>query len=168
MSKSKVKKEKHISKKWLQRLRFLPCFFDVPVKYVHIILNVSHHTLDPMRRAFNLDRWPYGEVMKGKFYMTLEEIAELRTSMMASADEPMREILSRMAVCAEECKERNEPPPPREPREMMSNPPPSPDITDQQAEAVWPDSEDNQEFRDDISRIFELREELAGEPARPD
>lgn len=143
MSKTRQRRVRHVSKKWLPRLRFLPCFFDVPVKYVHAILNVSHHTLDPMRRAFNLDRWPYSEVMNGKFYMTLEEISDLRTSMIPSADEPMRDILQRMSQCAEECKARNELP---EPSERVQP----------KVEGTWPPNEDSHEFWEDISRIFEL------------
>ena len=158
MAKAKPRRVRQVSKKWQAKLRFLPCFFDVPVKYVHVILNISHHTLDPMRRAFNLDRWPYGEVAKGKFYMTLEEIADLRSSMMSSADESMQLILRRMAECAEECKARNEPPSPsQEPDPLPGDQ--EPDFHEDEG------GTDSREFWDDISRIFEMRE-AAQEPCR--
>jgi hypothetical protein len=91
-------------KKWVRIKRFLPCFFDVPAKDVHRILSISHHRLDPLRRALNLDCWPYNEVARNQFCMSREEIEGLRSRMMEVADAPMRETLERMRERARECK----------------------------------------------------------------
>jgi len=95
--------------KWQKMMPFLPCFFDVPSGDVQIILSISHHTLDPMRRAVGLDRWPYLEVMRDQFCMTSDEISAYRERMMGVADEEMKAILSRMAMRAAECRASNRP-----------------------------------------------------------
>jgi hypothetical protein len=159
MGKCKPRGRRPVSKRWVKVVRFLPCFFDVPVKRVYSILNISHHTLDPMRRAFNLPRWPYSDVVHGKFYMTQEEIAELRINMMSHANESMQEILIKMAICAEECKEKNGIPPfeaKKAKSEESKQEDPTKDIPLFLDEPE--DTESAQEFWEDISRIFMLGE----------
>ena len=91
--------------KWVRIKSFLPCFFDVPAKDVHRILAISHHRLDPLRRALNLDSWPYNEVTRNRFCMSREEIEGLRMHMMQVADPAMREILQQMEARALECQQ---------------------------------------------------------------
>jgi len=101
---SSCRKNSLPSDKWRRMMPFLPCFFDVPSGDVQVILSISHHTLDPMRRAVGLDKWPYLEVARGHFCMTSDEICAYRERMMCVADEATKQILWRMAQRAEECR----------------------------------------------------------------
>ena len=85
--------------------QFLPCFFDVPAADVQEILKISHHTLDPLRRSLGLQKWPFMDVARNRFCMSADEIAALRSSMMAVADPEMYQILVQMEEKAKECKE---------------------------------------------------------------
>lgn len=85
--------------------QYLPCFFDVPAADVQEILRISHHTLDPVRRSLGLQKWPFMDVTRNRFCMSADEIASLRSSMMAVADAEMRETLRQMDDKARECKE---------------------------------------------------------------
>jgi hypothetical protein len=79
---------------------------------LQVILSISHHTLDPMRRAVGLDKWPYLEVSRGQFCMTGEEICAYRDRMLCVADDTMKKILKRMARRADECRTSKRPLPP--------------------------------------------------------
>jgi hypothetical protein len=82
----------------MKRLKpFLPCFFDLPLKEVLKILNVSHHTLDPIRRSMGLTKWPCVDILRGKLW-NHEEIVALRAQMMPVADTEMQRILCRVAT----------------------------------------------------------------------
>lgn len=105
-SKNKSRKP---SEKWQKMMPFLPCFFDVPSGDVQVILSISHHTLDPMRRAVGLDKWPYLEVSRGQFCMTDDEIRTYRDRMMGVADDAMKKILKQMAKRAEDCRTSKRP-----------------------------------------------------------
>jgi hypothetical protein len=72
---------------------------------VQEILKISHHTLDPVRRSLGLQKWPFMDVTRNRFCMSADEIAALRSSMMAVADPEMRETLLLMEDKAKECKE---------------------------------------------------------------
>ena len=86
----------------MKRLQpFLPCFFDIPLKDVLKILNVSHHTLDPIRRAIGLSKWPFVDIVRGKFW-NHEEVVALRAQMMPIADTDMQKILCRVATRSQE------------------------------------------------------------------
>lgn len=80
---------------------FLGCFFDLPLKHVLQILNVSHHTLDPIRRSMGMKKWPFVDIVRGK-YCDRDEIVALRAQMMPAADTEMQKTLCRVAACAEE------------------------------------------------------------------
>jgi hypothetical protein len=147
--------------------RFLPCFFDVPLKSALEILGLSHHTLDKVRRTMSIDRWPYAEMTRGRFFlkgvrMLREDIVALRAQMMSEADVGMQQILCRMATRSEECwsnahprtaqenaqrasqREHHEPPTPapenaqRPPQREHHEPPtPAPEITQHVTINVW-------------------------------
>jgi hypothetical protein len=86
----------------MKRLQpFLACFFDIPLKDVLKILNVSHHTLDPIRRAMGLSKWPFVDIVRGKFW-NHEEVVALRAQMMPVADTDMQKILCRVATRSQE------------------------------------------------------------------
>lgn len=102
MDPSKLSKKEKTSIRNAKLQRFLPCFFDVPAAEVQDILGISHHTLDPARRALGLQKWPFMDVYRNKFCMNAEEIRNLRTKMMPLADEEMHEILVKMSTKAEE------------------------------------------------------------------
>jgi hypothetical protein len=86
----------------MKRLQpFLPCFFDIPLKDVLKILNVSHHTLDPIRRAMGLSKWPFVDIVRGKFW-NHEEVVALRAQMMPVADADMQRTLCRVATRSQE------------------------------------------------------------------
>lgn len=86
----------------MKRLQpFLPCFFDLPLKEVLQILNVSHHTLDPIRRALGLNKWPFVDIVRGRFW-NHEEVVALRAQMMPIADTEMQRILCRVATSAQQ------------------------------------------------------------------
>lgn len=80
---------------------FVACFFDLPLKNVLKILNVSHHTLDPIRRSMGMKKWPFVDIVRGK-YCQREEIVALRARMMPVADTEMQRVLCRVAACAED------------------------------------------------------------------
>jgi hypothetical protein len=101
-------KTKSPFKKFPELKRFLPCFFDVPLKIVLETLGLSHHTLDPIRRSMGLKRWPYVEMSRGRFLMKdipwyHEDVVAFRALMMSSADTEMQQAICRIAVRAEEC-----------------------------------------------------------------
>lgn len=102
-------KSRRPSEKWQKMMPFLPCFFDVPSGDVQVILSISHHTLDPMRRAVGLDKWPYLEVSRDQFCMADDEIRAYRDRMTGVADDAMKKILKRMATRAEECRTSKRP-----------------------------------------------------------
>jgi hypothetical protein len=108
--------------KWVRIKRFLPCFFDVPAKDVHRILAISHHRLDPLRRALNLESWPYNEVVRNRFCMSREEIEGLRARMMEVADPRMRETLMEMEARALECQRALKQPRTKPPARRRSRP----------------------------------------------
>jgi hypothetical protein len=172
-------------KKFLRIQRFLPCFFDVPAKDVHAILNVSHHTLDPIRRTLNLGSWPYNEVIRDKFCMTREEIEQLREQMMTLADDDMKITLRMMASRASECKAMLKPaktkpqkfkrPKPEELAKLVENAIPSDELpvsneglpaTSEQSWNLLDETNGEGEFWEEISRIFEAAEH-ASLPSEP-
>jgi len=119
---------------------FLACFFDLPLKNVLQVLNVSHHTLDPIRRSMGMKKWPFADIVHGK-YMDRNQIVALRAQMMPNADRDMQRVLCRVATCAEEiwnqrknrarrsrrrldCKQERDASP--EPTKFPAQPPPTP------------------------------------------
>lgn len=99
---------------------FLPCFFDLPFRELQMMLGTTHHTLDPLRRELGLLRWPYGDVMRGKFCMTSDEIVTLRQNMMQVADAGMRDVMATAEQKAAECKST------WQPRKVYKKKPPMP------------------------------------------
>lgn len=101
------KNNKIISKKFPELKRYLPCFFDVPLRMALEILGLSHHTLDPIRRSLDLERWPYAELTRGKLFIKgvkwqREDIVALRTQMLPEADKEMQRVLCVAATRADE------------------------------------------------------------------
>jgi hypothetical protein len=163
--------------------RFLPCFFDVPLKSALEILGLSHHTLDKVRRTMSIDRWPYAEMTRGRFFlkgvkMLREDIVALRAQMMSEADVGMQQILCRMATRSEECwsnahpktapeNAQHAPPTPAQEitkhtpqREHHAPPTPAPEITQHVTINVWEEPARDQaadaEFWEEIARLFSL------------
>ena len=99
---SKLSKKEKTNLRNAKLHRFLPCFFDVPACDVQEILGISHHTLDPARRALGLQKWPFMDVCRNKFCMNAEEIYNMREKMMPLADEEMQGILQQMSIKADE------------------------------------------------------------------
>lgn len=69
-------------------LPYIQCFYHVPVKVVYEVLGMSHHTLAPIRRKWNLQRWPFADICRGSFridgiYVTWDDIEARRKEMMA-------------------------------------------------------------------------------------
>lgn len=156
---------KLISKKYPELKRFLPCFFDVPLRMALEILGLSHHTLDPIRRSLGLERWPFAEMVRGKFYMNgvkwqREDVCALRNEMLPDADQEMQRALCLTTTRSDECwaptnkkqkvAELILPPP------ITSAPPPLPE-----APSVWgdsaPDAISDAEFWEEIARMFSLQ-----------
>lgn len=84
----------------------MQCFYHVPVKVVYEVLGMSHHTLAPLRRKWNLRRWPFADVCRGAFkvdgaYVTWDDIEDQRKAMLALPD-----IDSRIAKILEVMGER--------------------------------------------------------------
>lgn len=158
---------------------FVGCFFDLPLKHVLQILNVSHHTLDPIRRSMGMKKWPFVDIVRGK-YCQREEIVALRAQMMPDADTDMQKILCRVAACAEEfwagntkriertrrrrvCERESPPQPPATPEAQ----PEEPEHVECPAQStVWPDEgdEDDGAFWNDMHDLFELKERAAVTP----
>lgn len=95
-------------KRFPELQRFLPCLFDVPLRIALETLGMSHHTLDPLRRALGLERWPYAEMARGRFYMKgvkwqHETCVVLRAQLLEEADDEMRQVLREIAALAEAC-----------------------------------------------------------------
>lgn len=68
---------------------YIQCFYHVPVKVVYEVLGMSHHTLAPLRRKWNLKRWPFADVCRGAFridglYVTWDDIEAKRKAVMAT------------------------------------------------------------------------------------
>lgn len=71
------------------------CFYHVPVKVVYEVLGMSHHTLAPLRRKWNLRRWPFADICRGAFkidgvYVTWDDIENKRKEMVALPDIDIR------------------------------------------------------------------------------
>lgn len=69
-------------------LPYIQCFYHVPVKVVYEVLGMSHHTLAPIRRKWNLRRWPFADICRGAFridgiYVTWDDIEKRRKETMA-------------------------------------------------------------------------------------
>jgi hypothetical protein len=155
---------------------FIPCFFDVPLKHVLEILGVSHHTIDPIRRALHLKRWPYVDLMRGKFG-SRNQVVALRAQMMPDADEDMQRILCKMATRAEVC--WNDTPQNvrvlanqgkdscKQPLALLSPPPPAVE----EAPSVWDDEQahdqDDSDFWREMSDLLSLQELVMREPCLP-
>ena len=80
---------------------YLPCFFHVPVKTVYEVLGMSHHTLAPLRKSWNLKRWPFSDICRGAFALgdkpvLWDDVEDLRVKMMQGADERIVKILEIM------------------------------------------------------------------------
>jgi hypothetical protein len=145
---------------------FLPCFYDVPFKQVQKILGVSHHTLDPIRRSLNLDRWPYAQIAKGTF-CSREDVVTLRGEMMSSADNEMQKILCKISTASELIWR-----PTREQDPPLPNPPP-PSVADphdlhaahEQEDQLLLDSftdrEDSTAFWEEIGQLFSFKEAVS-------
>jgi hypothetical protein len=82
---------------------YLPCFFHVPVRTVYEVLGMSHHTLAPLRKSWNLKRWPFADICRGAFALgdkpvLWDDVEDLRVKMMQmeGADERIVKILEIM------------------------------------------------------------------------
>ncbi len=154
---------------------FVGCFFDLPLKHVLQILNVSHHTLDPIRRSMGMKKWPFVDIVRGK-YCQREEIVALRAQMMSDADTDMQKILCRVAAGAEEFwtgktkridHTRRRRASDREPSSPPPQPPATPDAEEAHVEysgqpSVWPDDgDDDGAFWNDMRDLFEIKERAA-------
>ncbi len=155
---------------------FVGCFFDLPLKHVLQILNVSHHTLDPIRRSMGMKKWPFVDIVRGK-YCQRDEIVALRAQMMPAADTDMQQILCRVAASAEEFWKGNTKRIERTRRrrrgdEPPAQPPSTPDAQEEepanqeepaQEPDVWPaeDEEADGSFWNDMRDLFELGERAA-------
>ena len=156
---------------------FIPCFFDIPFKDALSILGRSHHTLDPIRRAMNLDRWPFADLLRGGF-CDRNEIVAYRAAMMAHASDDMQRCLCLAATRAEECWRTGEPYKRRSPckREAgeeepkkpttCQQPPNSPERSSSplplfpEEPCLWGEETDeaDREFWDDMRDLFGLKE----------
>ncbi len=98
--------------------------------------------------------------------MTQEDIAELRKTMMPTACEPIKQILTRMATCADECRAQNDILPVHITKFVQQQGAKQTTSKEPEEVNVWEEhseSESSKEFWDDIARIFMLGE-AAGEP----
>ena len=82
---------------------YLQCFYHVPVKVVYEVLGMSHHTLAPIRRRWNLRRWPFADICRGAFmldgmYMTWDDVDRKRKDAMQlpTIDPRIKKILEVM------------------------------------------------------------------------
>jgi hypothetical protein len=155
---------------------YLPCFFDIPFKDALDILGCSHHTLDPIRRAMNMDRWPFAEILRGEF-CDRNEIVALRARMMSQASEDMQRCLCLVATRAEErwrlgAHHRRRRRPKQEPKSCAEcqQPPNSPSPPQEHPDAqvgVWGDEdvdEADRAFWEDMSEFFHLKEAVTPPP----
>lgn len=165
----------------MQRLvPFVACFFDLPLKQVLQILNVSHHTLDPIRRSMGMKKWPFVDIVRGK-YCQREEVVAMRAQMMPVADTDMQRILCRVAASAEafwtNSAKRIERTRRRRPANENLRFVPEPSTPQQDAEtpapeepSIWPErgeeeeEEDEHAFWNEMRDLFELRERAAVTP----
>lgn len=72
-------------------LPYLQCFYHVPIKVVYEVLGMSHHTMAPLRRKWNLKRWPFADICRGAFqvdglYVTWDDVDSKRKAMIAMPD----------------------------------------------------------------------------------
>lgn len=148
---------------------FIPCLFDIPFKDALTILGCSHHTLDPIRRAMNLDRWPFLEIVHGRFSYDRNQIVALRAQMMSHASEDMQKCLCLAATRAEECwrsgKPKRRAPVQKDkgysPTDSIAPPPCSPSEPSQEEHGIFgPDDNDegDEAFWNDMREFFHLRE----------
>ena len=159
---------------------FVGCFFDLPLKHALQILNVSHHTLDPIRRSMGMKKWPFVDIVRGK-YCQRDEIVALRAQMMPAADTDMQQILCRVAASADEFWKGNTKRIERTrrrrrgdgAREPPAQPPSTPDAQEEepanqdepaQEPDAWPAEEEEEadgSFWNDMRDLFELGERAA-------
>lgn len=92
---------------------YLPAFYHVPVKVVYEVLGMSHHTLAPLRRQWNLKRWPFADICRGAFTMggktvLWDDVEDLRKKMMSAdgVDERIVKILETMGERAASYKDK--------------------------------------------------------------
>lgn len=160
----------------MQRLvPFVACFFDLPLKQVLQILNVSHHTLDPIRRSMGMKKWPFVDIVRGK-YCQREEVVAMRAQMMPVADTDMQRILCRVAASAESFwanstkriertrrrRPTNEDLPPTVPEPSAAQQALEPGVPEEPS--VWPEGEEDEDehaFWNEMRDLFELRERAA-------
>ena len=144
-------------KRFPELQRFLPCLFDVPLRIALETLGMSHHTLDPLRRALGLERWPYAEMARGRFYMKgvkwqHETCVVLRAQLLEEADDEMRQVLREIAVLAEACWSPSTSP--------SSQPAQHHKPAAAEASSVWDeparDPAADVEFWEEIARLFNL------------
>jgi hypothetical protein len=62
---------------------------------------MSHHTLAPLRKSWNLKRWPFSDICRGAFALgdkpvLWDDVEDLRVKMMQGADERIVKILEIM------------------------------------------------------------------------
>jgi hypothetical protein len=170
---SKPATSKPLTARMLRLKHFVPCFFDLPLKHVLEILCVSHHTIDPIRRSLSLKRWPYVDLMRGKFG-SRNQVVALRAQMMPEADEDMQRILCKVATQAERC--WNETP---ENVRVLANcqdtfakqAPPVPEAREAVHQpSIWddpPQAEDDSLFWHEMSDLLSLRDAVMDEPCLP-
>jgi hypothetical protein len=145
---------------------FLPCFYDVPFKQVQKILGVSHHTLDPIRRSLNLDRWPYAQIARGAF-CSREEVVELRGKMMSAADNEMQKILCKISTASEliwRSTREKAPVPPKTPPPSVADPQDLHTAQEQEDQLLldsFTDREDSTAFWEEISQLFSFKEAVS-------
>jgi hypothetical protein len=170
---SKPATSKPLTARMLRLRQFVPCFFDLPLKHVLEILCVSHHTIDPIRRSLSLKRWPYVDLMRGKFG-SRNQVVALRAQMMPEADEEMQRILCKVATRAEVCWNET----PENVRVLANhyqNPcKEAPAVPDTHAvveqPSVWddpPNADDDSHFWNEMSELLSLRDAVMDEPCLP-
>ena len=174
------KRPETLTPKMERLLPFLTCFFDLPLKSVLQLLNVSHHTLDPIRRSMGMKKWPFVEIVRGQ-YCQREEIVAMRAQMMPVADTEMQRVLCRVAARSEEFwshsskrieRTRKRKPCCRRAEAPQEQPPEDQDAPAQQEEcqpsenhpSVWPEEEEQEEdsdFWNDMRDLFDLGQRAA-------
>lgn len=161
-----AKNNKVIRKKFPELKRYLPCFFDVPLRIALEILGLSHHTLDPIRRSLDLERWPFAELARGKFSMKgvrwqRDDVVALRTEMTAGADMEMLRVIKLATARSEEFWS---PVPKKEKKkktvELIVEPVPDLPEINPEVQSLWGDTAtDNVSdagFWEEIARMFSL------------
>ena len=173
------KRPETLTPKMERILPFLTCFFDLPLKSVLQLLNVSHHTLDPIRRSMGLKKWPFVDIVRGQ-YCQREDIVAMRAEMMPVADTEMQRLICRAATRSEEfwtnsskriertrkrkpCASNSHAPPDFAGQELSHDAPAQEESFQASNPSVWPEDEQEEgsSFWNDMRDLFELGQRAA-------